>query len=85
MRDDRLFIILCVMRAVTRRESTGTALRHALYVMHKILITVTFNNNSPYNIIVLVWHSDLKSYSNELFLFQLTNDLCTSITKNVII
>ena len=27
----------------------------------------------------------LKSYSNELFLFQLTNDLCTSIIKIVII
>jgi len=24
----------------------------------------------------------LKVYSNELFLFQLTNDLCTSFTKN---
>jgi len=27
----------------------------------------------------------LKVYSNELFLFQLTNDLCTSFTKIVII
>jgi len=26
----------------------------------------------------------LKSYSNELFLFQLTNDLCTSFTQIVI-
>ena len=29
--------------------------------------------------------SALKVYSNELFLFQLTNDLCTSFTKIVII
>jgi len=28
---------------------------------------------------------DLKVYSNELFLFQLTNDLCRSFTKIVII
>ena len=27
----------------------------------------------------------LKVYSNELFLFQLTNNLCTSFTKIVII
>jgi len=27
----------------------------------------------------------LKVYSNELFLFQLTNDLCTSFTKIVVI
>jgi len=27
----------------------------------------------------------LKVYSNELFLFQLTNDLCTSFTKLIII
>jgi len=27
----------------------------------------------------------LKVYSNKLFLFQLTNDLCTSFTKIVII
>ena len=38
------------------------------------------------------WHyqpfenvGDLKVYSNELFLFQLTNDLCTIIPKIVII
>jgi len=30
-------------------------------------------------------HSDLKVYSNELFLFQPTNDLCRSFTKLVII
>ena len=47
------------------------------------LIMLTRMAYKVYTKTVLI--TDLKVYSNELFLFQLTNDLCTSFTKLIII
>jgi len=53
------------------------------------LKTRKFNGNSGLStdlfISTLAFDDNLKVYSNELFLFQLTNDLCRSFTKIVII
>ena len=53
------------------------------------LKTRKFNGNSGLStdlfISTLAFNDNLKVYSNELSLFQLTNDLCRSFTKIVII
>ena len=46
---------------------------------------MVYNISHHYWFINTLHGKALKSYTNELFLFQLTNDLCRSFTKFVII
>ena len=66
---------------VMLRWYRGTA--EALGIPSAGLIMLTRMAYKVYTKTVLI--TDLKVYSNELFLFQLTNDLCTSFTKLIII
>ena len=71
--------------------STPRALFEVLFVKLRRPLVLNYIFSFLFTVLVVHPHHDhtittvLKVYSNELFLLQLTNDLCTSFTKIVII